>query len=124
MSKVPFNDLAAYGEIDEILNHATPMNAWTTAQNVTFRDGFVQKSNGYTEIAAGAAMLCAPQFLMPYYDPESRQAILDLSGHGGRQRQGCYLYVRRYHAYRSYQRRRLRWHGILRGYHALEWCGR
>ena len=70
MSKVPFNDLAAYGEIDEIPNHATPMNAWTTAQNVTFRDGFVQKSNGYTEIAAGAAMLCAPQYLMPYYDPE------------------------------------------------------
>lgn len=67
--RVPFNNLAQYGEIDEIPDHATPPNAWTTAQNVTFRDGFVQKANGYTELAAGADMLCAPQYLMPYYDP-------------------------------------------------------
>lgn len=73
--RVPFRDLAAIGAIDEVPDHATPPNAWTTAQNVTFRDGFVQSAKGYTPVSSGDdssnALIARPQFLLPYFDPNS-----------------------------------------------------
>lgn len=73
MSRVQIRDLAAIGEIDEIPDHSTPLNAWTTAQNVAFRDGFVQNAFGYTPVSSGDdgsnPLLARPQYLMPYLDP-------------------------------------------------------
>jgi hypothetical protein len=69
MGLATFGDLGAIGVIDEIPDHATPMNAWTTANNVTFRDSHVQSSRGYTEVTS--PLLTRPQFLLPYYDPDS-----------------------------------------------------
>ena len=69
MSLVTFNDLGAIGVIDEVPDHATPMNAWTGGDNVTFRDQHVQSAKGYVD--AAGTVLTRPQFLLPYYDPAS-----------------------------------------------------
>ena len=67
MGLVTFNNLAQYGVIEEVPDHSTPMNAWTTGVNVTFRDGHVQTAKGYTLVTNQS--FARPQFLMPYYDP-------------------------------------------------------
>ena len=69
MPLVPFNNLAAIGVINEVPDHATPMNAWTKGNYVTFRDGHIQTAKGYSEIAP--TILSIPQFLIDYFDPES-----------------------------------------------------
>jgi hypothetical protein len=69
MGLVTFNNLAQHGVIEEVPDHATPMNAWTTGINVTFRDDHVQAAKGYTPVTD--MTVARPQFLMPYYDPEA-----------------------------------------------------
>ena len=75
MSLVSFTNLGQYGVIDEVPDHATPHTAWTTANNITFRDDHVQTAKGYTSVSAGddasTPTLARPQFLLPYYDPDS-----------------------------------------------------
>lgn len=54
-SQVVVTDLAKYGVISDIAPFQTPSNAWTSALNVSFRDGGVSKSGNRVEIMTPAA---------------------------------------------------------------------
>ena len=75
MGLIGFSNLAKYGVINEVPDHATPPTAWTVGNNIAFRDGYVQSAKGYSPLSAGDdasnPLKCRPQYLLPYYDADS-----------------------------------------------------
>lgn len=67
MSLVPLRNLAAIGVVTDKLGHETPYNAWTAADNVTFRNGYAQNLKGHYQVFGAPA--CRPQWIFPYADP-------------------------------------------------------
>lgn len=75
--KLPIKNLGQYGVINEMTDEDIPLNAWSKANNVDFRDGLVRKSHGYSLIfgpATGGSpydgLISRPQWMFPFLDPE------------------------------------------------------
>lgn len=66
--KIALKDLSGGVNTDKE-DYEVPDNQWTDVNNVTFRDGKIQKAKGYTEVYTGLG--CRPQWILPYEDPES-----------------------------------------------------
>lgn len=66
--KVAFKDLAGGVNTDKE-DYEVADNQWTDVNNVTFRDGKIQKAKGYSEVYSGAG--CRPQWMIPYEDPNN-----------------------------------------------------
>lgn len=60
---VPFNSLGDIGVISDMQPHELPLNAWSSARNVRFRDGFVEKFTGELQVFDPPSV--APHFLLP-----------------------------------------------------------
>lgn len=60
---VPFNGLGDIGVIADLQPHELPLNAWSAARNVRFREGFVEKFLGETPVFDPPTI--TPYFLLP-----------------------------------------------------------
>lgn len=77
--KIPVNNLGQVGIVSDVMNEDIPVNAWTVASNVDFRDNVVSKAKGYSLIFGANTQastpfdgtICRPQWMMPYQDPET-----------------------------------------------------
>ncbi len=64
---IPVNNLDEFGVIEDSPSHLLPPNAWTQAQNIRFRDGFVEKMLGDTATMGTPGI--APYHLQPVGTP-------------------------------------------------------
>lgn len=60
---VPINNCGEHGLILDLPAHSLPLNAWTSGQNVRFRDGAVERALGHIGVFGTPPI--APHFLLP-----------------------------------------------------------
>ena len=63
MKPFPVSNVGQFGIINDLQPHEIPLNAWSGGQNIRFRDGYVEKFKGYSEVFA--TPLWAPYWLLP-----------------------------------------------------------
>jgi hypothetical protein len=63
MKIVPVNNLGQYGLIADMQPHELPLNAWSGGRNIRFRDNYVEKFLGHSEVFATPSW--APYWLLP-----------------------------------------------------------
>lgn len=89
MALIPVKGLGEVGLVTDRPFHELPLNAWTAALNVRFRNGAVEKYQGHREVFAGA--LNPPYFLLPVsyggtffwvYAGLLKVGATDMSAHG------------------------------------------
>ena len=59
---IPFDNAGSVGVIGDIASYATPPEAWSSATNIRFNDGYAQKTLGYSTFYTPSS---APHFIFP-----------------------------------------------------------
>ena len=62
MAMIPVNNVGELGVITDVKPHELPLNAWSSALNMRFRDGYAEKFFGDATLTPGTV---APYFLLP-----------------------------------------------------------
>jgi hypothetical protein len=60
---LPVDNVGQFGVVTDLRPHEMPLNAWSAARNVRFRDGYLEKFKGHSEVFA--TPLWAPYWLLP-----------------------------------------------------------
>ena len=60
---LPVSNVGQFGIASDLQPHEMPLNAWSGGQNVRFRDGYVEKFKGYSEVFV--TPLWTPYWLLP-----------------------------------------------------------
>ncbi len=59
----PVDNVGQLGIVTDLQPHEIPLNAWSAGRNIRFRDGYVEKFKGHSEVFA--TPLWAPYWLLP-----------------------------------------------------------